>query len=83
MINSLIASLFVYKIAVLPTIPETLVLKIEVMFNKFLWGGHKPKVLQSVISSGGRGLTYLRWKDESIMVTWIDILQEITNTINV
>ena len=42
-INTLVSSLFVYKMMVLPAIPPSVVKTMETMFEKFLWNGHKPK----------------------------------------
>ena len=43
-INTLIASLFVYKMMVLPRIPDSLIAQMNEIFNKFIWAGHKPKI---------------------------------------
>ena len=79
-VNTLIASLFVYKFTVLEEMPEEMIVKIESIIEKFLWNSHKPKIsmkiLQSSKSSGGLGLCNLRWKDKSLKIGWIKILHE-------
>ena len=42
-INTLIASMFVYRMTVLPRIPEIYVKKLDQAISEFLWNGHKPK----------------------------------------
>ncbi len=42
-VNSLIASLFVYKMSVLPDIPEYLIKDFDQMIRKFIWNGAHPK----------------------------------------
>ena len=77
-INSLTASLFVYKMQVLPTIPEETVKKAEHLMEKYLWNGHRPKIplsiLQSAEEEGGLKLVNLRQKDCSLKCLWIKML---------
>ena len=74
-INSLVASLFVHKMAVLPTIPAAIVKQIEFDLEKFLWNGRKAKIplktLQAARSSGGLQLVNLTKKDKAVKVSWI------------
>ena len=78
-INSLVASLFVYKMSVLPSLPEDFVNKIEQKVNNFLWNSHKPKiplaVLQMNKEDGGAKLVNLRIKDISLKATWVKLIQ--------
>ena len=78
-INTLIASLFVYKMSVLPKIQETTVVKIEKIMNEFLWNNRKPKIKLSTLQKnkrdGGAGLVNLRIKDDSLKIAWISIIQ--------
>ena len=57
-VNTLIASLFVYQMAVLPKMPENLIVELELVLEKFIWNGHKPKIPTKILSSpkamGGR-----------------------------
>ena len=74
-INSLVASLFVHKMTVLPTIPAAIVKQIEFDLEKFLWNGRKAKIplktLQAAKSSGGLQLVDLTKKDKAVKVSWI------------
>ena len=76
-VNSLVASLFVYPMMVLEKIPEKTVKKAEEIIEKYLWDGHKPKiplhVLQLDKQSGGLNLVNLRIKDTAIKASWIRI----------
>ena len=75
MINSLIASLFVYKMMVLPCIPPKVVEAVNGAIIKYLWNGHKPKipleVLQLNRTEGGLQLVDLVRKDDSLKVSWV------------
>ena len=79
-INTLISSLFIYKMTVLPNMPENLLTHIEKLFTDFLWNKHKPKIPLRILKlnrlSGGLGLTDLRKRQDSINCTWLKILSE-------
>ena len=79
-INTLIASLFVYKMMVLPRIPDYMVESLKSMINKFLWNGHRPKiplhVLQLDRSEGGLQLVDITRKDTALKTTWVKIIWE-------
>ena len=78
-VNSLIASLFVYKMMVLPRIPDDIVQQVEASINLFLWNGARPKIplhkLQLQKESGGVKLVNLVQKDKSLKIQWVRILQ--------
>ena len=40
-INTLVASLYVYKMMVLPTIPNYILKRVETFIRDYLWGGEK------------------------------------------
>ena len=48
-INTLVASLFVHKMLVLPNISKAYVQKLESEFIKFLWNSRKPKIAMSIL----------------------------------
>ena len=83
-INSLVASLFVYKIMVLPFIPTSYVKKFENIVTTFLWNGKKPKIplriLQLSKKSGGMNLINLRSREISLKCTWIQIIESDART---
>ena len=77
-INSLIASLFVYKMMVLPNIPNSILKNIDNILRDFLWDGKKSKIalniLQNPKSEGGLALVNLRNKEKALKATWPQIL---------
>ena len=82
-VNTLIASLFVYKMMVLPTIPKAFVKNIDNLIRNFLWNGKKSKIayktLQLPKEEGGLGLVDLIHKDEALKATWPKILNQEKN----
>ena len=78
-INTLVASLFVYKMTVLPTIPQDIVNKVEQLMRNFIWNSRKPKVslrtLQGPKEKGGLKLVSLKDRDAALKITWIQILR--------
>ena len=77
-VNTLIASLFVYKMMVLPQIPSLIVKQMENMIRNFLWDGRKAKIafqiLQNPKEHGGLNLVNLVNKDKALKATWPVIL---------
>ena len=77
-VNTLVASLFVYKMMVLPTIPKKIIKNIDNQIRQFIWNGKKSKiaynVLQSTKKDGGLNLVNLLNKDKSLKATWPQIL---------
>ena len=79
-INSLINSMFVYKMQVLPCISSNLEGKINVLVNKFIWNGRKPKlkldVLYANTADGGLKLANLRLRDTCLKIEWVRRLHD-------
>ena len=77
-INTLIASLFVYKMYVLPLMPQSLIQRFNSIIEKFLWNGRKPKIplkkLQNKKQYGGANLVNLEHKDKALKVSWVAYL---------
>ena len=77
-VNTLVASLFVHKMMVLPIIPVSIIKKVDNMIREFLWNGKKAKIayktLQNPKKSGGLNLVHLENKDKSLKATWPQIL---------
>ena len=77
-INSLVASLFVYKMMVLPIIPKDIIKSTDNIIRNFLWNGKKSKIayniLQNPKAEGGLNLVNLRNKDIALKATWPQIL---------
>ena len=74
-INTLVISLFVYKMQVLPTISKELEAKILAMISDYIWNGRKPKIklktLMNNVDNGGFGLANIRIRDIALKVEWI------------
>ena len=85
-INTLIGSLFVYKMMVLPNLTNTMLKNFESEFSKFLWNDRKAKIplrsLQTSKQVGGLKLVDLAKKEMSQKISWIKILQEDSNIRN-
>ena len=79
-VNSLVGSLFVYKMYVLPKITQGFVIKFNKMVENFLWNGRKPKIplkiLQNSKKYGGLNLVDLEVKDDAIKISWIKMVSE-------
>ena len=77
-INTLIASLFVYKMMVLPTIPDTVVKRVDNLIRDYLWNGRKSKISYTIMQNpkdhGGLKLVNLKKKDKALKATWPQIL---------
>ena len=78
-INSLVSSLFVYKMTVLPLLPNSYIKRIHKMLNEFMWNGRKAKIslekLQYSKKQGGVNLVNFEWKDKALKISWVEILQ--------
>ena len=79
-VNTLIASLFVYKMMVLPIIPKGIVKSLENVVREFLWDGKTAKIaydiLQNPKSQGGVNLVNFLNKDKALKATWPQILSK-------
>ena len=77
-INSLIMSLFVYKMMVLPKMKNSLIKQLYLEIEKFIWNGAKPKVNTTMLcraqEQGGVKLINYTAKDKSLKLTWPQIL---------
>ena len=79
-INSLIGSLFVYKMYVLPRIGQNFIVKFNKMVENFLWNGRKPKISLAILQNskkyGGMSLFDLGTRDDAIKISWIKMVSE-------
>ena len=77
-INALIASLFVYKMMVLPCMPKNIIKNLDNLMRDFLWNGKKAKIalktLQNPKSEGGLNLVNFSNKEKALKATWPQIL---------
>ena len=78
-INTLIASLFIYRFMVLPNMSEVYLKKFESEMNKFLWNNKRAKITMKTLQldkkDGGLRLTNLRIRERSIKISWVKILE--------
>lgn len=74
-INSLIMTLFVYRLTILPLLSKQFTSKINKMWSDFLWDGKKPKIAWPIIiapkSKGGLGLSDIRKRDVALKAQWV------------
>ena len=74
-INSLMASLYVYKMQVLHQLTPNDIEKIEQTMEEFLWKGKRAKIPLSTLKiskvNGGLGLVDIKSKHEALLCNWI------------
>ena len=74
-VNALVASLFVYKMMVLPSIPVNIIRNVDNIIREFLWNGGKAKIAYKVLQNPKKeGGLNLRNKDVALKATWPKIL---------
>ena len=77
-VNTLVASLFVHKMMVLPIIPQGIVKRMDNLIREYLWNGKKAKIayrrLQNTKRDSGLNLVNLTYKDQALKATWPQIL---------
>ena len=77
-INTLVVSLFVYKMYVLPKIPHKYLKKLMDIIVKFLWNNGRSKIslsiLQSSKDSGGLNLINFVNKETALKVGWLPVI---------
>ena len=79
-VNTLVASLYVYKMMVLPEIPKRIVKCVDNLIREFIWNGKKSKIAYSILQNskkeGGLELVNLTKKDRALKATWPIILSQ-------
>ena len=77
-VNTLVASLFVYKMMVLPMIPQNIIKTLDNLIRDFIWQGRKSKIaykiLQNPKEEGGLNLVNIQKRDQALKATWPQIL---------
>ena len=77
-VNTLVASLFVYKMMVLPVIPKSVVKTYDNIVRQFIWNNKKAKIAYNILQlpkqEGGLNLVNLEKKDTALKATWPQIL---------
>ena len=79
-VNALMNSLFVYKMQVIPEIPEEKLSRINLAIENFIWTGKKAKIplktLRLSKENGGLGLADLKAKHNSLLLNWTTIMYQ-------
>ena len=79
-INTLVASLFVYKLSVLPMMSQKQINRLQSILKQYLWNGHRAKIplkcLMSRREDGGAGLVDFEAKNISLKCGWIQMLAQ-------
>ena len=79
-VNTLVASLYVYKMMVLPTMTKNMFKKIDNIIREYIWAGKKSKIAFSILQNSkyeaGLNLVNLQRKDIALKSTWPQILHQ-------
>ena len=74
-INALMASLFVYKMQVLPVITDRITTQVEAVIKEFLWHGKKEKIPLATLmldkKDGGLNLVNIKVKHLTLLCNWV------------
>ena len=75
-VNSLVGSLFVYSMQIMPIMSKQTHSKIKKMLSDFIWNARKPKVKYETLSlsfeDGGCKLSDLLKRDQALKVQWVN-----------
>ena len=76
--NTLVVSLFVYPMTVLPSMTTEMYKKMDNLCKDFLWDQKKSKIALDILQlpqeNGGCGLANLKAKDTALKASWIHII---------
>lgn len=85
-LNTLCASLYVYKLTVLGTLEDCCIKSFNKIMRQFLWQGGRPKIalhkLQTDKEHGGLKLVNLKHKDTSLKCQWVSVCKSNYNIRN-
>ena len=74
-VNTLIASLFIYKMFVMLNLTKEQVKIVETKITNFIWNGKRPKIAKSTLQcnyhEGGQRLVDLVARQKSLKISWI------------
>ena len=74
-VNTLLCSLFIYRMSVLPMMSNVQLKRMEQIINNFLWNGKHAKIPHKVLcskkSDGGLGLTDLNVRQAAMKIQWV------------
>ena len=75
LVNTLLSSLFVYKLQVIPQISKQQMEEYDSIVQNFIWKGKSAKIPLSILQApkkdGGMGLIDLKTKAKSLLINWI------------
>lgn len=75
LVNTLIASLFVYLMQVLPNMTQGLVKQLNDRISSFIWSGRKPKIAREVLicdkKQGGLRLVDIEARQRALKMQWV------------
>ena len=78
--NSLVSSLLIYKMSVLPLLPQSIYKNFERLLLDFIWDGKRAKIPMEIVQGeklqGGLGLFDIRKKDLALKINWIVRIQK-------
>ena len=78
-VNTLIGSMFVYKMSVFPLLPKSYISRLNKVTTNFVWNAKKPKIslkkLQNHKKNGGLGLTDFEAKEIALKISWVKNIQ--------
>ena len=79
-VNTLIASQFNYKFAVLPKLPENYVKRFNNIITKFIWNNKTPKISKTILTGlktdGGAGLVDIEQRESALKMKWVTLLSK-------
>ena len=80
-VNTLVASQFNYKLAVLPKLPPEYVKKFYKIVLNFVWNNRAPKISKHIVTSlkedGGAGMVNLEKRELALKLKWVIHLEKI------
>ena len=79
-INTLCASLFIYKMSVLLNMPPKIRNQVEDLFVKYIWNNGVAKISKEILQGnkddGGLGLVNLQVKEKALKIAWVQTLKK-------
>ena len=85
-VNTLVGSLLVYRMTVLPNMPKEVLTELNCAISEFIWNGRRAKIplkiLQGSKRTGGLNLVNLQKREMALKISWIHVLQADINASN-
>ena len=74
-VNSLVASIFVYRMTLMPRIDLQVKQKFNSLVNKFIWQGKRAKIPSNILNGnkadGGQNLVNIDLRDKATKIAWV------------